>query len=124
MPVSRSANSYLDCRLVLDAAIAAGGGRYELASPGKALHWRQRAYTFRRILRDNAVAATIIPGLSPSTPYDHIELIADGPVVIIRLVAPKGILTDALGNPIDLKPTAPSEDELDLEAQRLLADRG
>jgi hypothetical protein len=38
---------YADLQPVLDAALAAGGGSYTLATRGDAVHWRQRAYKFR-----------------------------------------------------------------------------
>lgn len=40
---------FSDVREVLDAALAAGGGSYECGSHGQAVHWRQRAYRFRKL---------------------------------------------------------------------------
>lgn len=38
---------YADLVPVLDAMLDAGGGTYTLATPGDAVHWRQRVYKFR-----------------------------------------------------------------------------
>ena len=35
---------YADVREVLDSALSHGGGEYQLATHGMAVHWRQRAY--------------------------------------------------------------------------------
>lgn len=128
MPVSKSLNSYVDCRVVLDAALEAGGCRYSLASHGKAINFRQRIYSYRSLLRDQKAAQSIIPGLLPTTEYDSLEVTFDpiqDNVLIIKLVSPKGILTNLTGEPISFssKPPEPA-DELDLEAKQLIAKHG
>lgn len=40
---------YDDVRQILDAALASGGGTFDLPTHGKAVHWRQRAYKFRKL---------------------------------------------------------------------------
>lgn len=57
---------YADVRSILDSALAAGGGEYECPDHGSAVHWRQRAYRFRKLY-----AETISPRESP---YDAIVM--------------------------------------------------
>ena len=40
---------YDDIRQVLDAALKLGGGKHNCPSHGMAVHWRQRAYKFRKL---------------------------------------------------------------------------
>lgn len=40
---------YADIQPILDAALSAGGGSYTLPTHGAAVHWRQRAYKFRKL---------------------------------------------------------------------------
>lgn len=61
-PISRL-GQYADIQQILDACIASGGeGTVDLPDHGKAMHWRHRAYTFRK-----KYAEAVHP--SPS-PYD------------------------------------------------------
>lgn len=130
MPNSKSLTMYHDVKLVLDAAIAAGGGVYTLPTHGKAVHWRQRAYNYRRLLRESKIASSIIPGLDPTTPYDTIELVItdrDSCDVIIRQIQVKGVLRDAEGKPINVTPSSPApepQDELDALALDLINTKG
>lgn len=63
MTKSNRLGMYADCRKVLDAALAAGGGEYECPDHGAAVHWRQRAYRFRKLY-----ATTL--GEKAESPYD------------------------------------------------------
>lgn len=61
---------YDDVRQILDAALESGGGTFDLPSYGVAVHWRQRAYSFRKlyaetIARDKSLAMS---------PYDRLTL--------------------------------------------------
>lgn len=56
---------YADVRTILDQALAAGGGSYTLATHGEAVHWRQRAYRFRKLFAE-------ILGPDEPSPYDSI----------------------------------------------------
>lgn len=56
---------YADVRSILDQAMAAGGGSYELSTHGQAVHWRQRAYRFRKLYAE-------IIGADETSPYDSI----------------------------------------------------
>jgi len=39
---------YADVKQILDAALASNGGEFILSTHGEAVHWRQRAYRFRK----------------------------------------------------------------------------
>jgi hypothetical protein len=61
---------YDDVRAILDAALQSGGGSLELPSYGKAVHWRQRAYKFRKLYAEILAQDK---SLSMS-PYDRLTL--------------------------------------------------
>lgn len=104
---------YADVRAVLDAALEHGGGTFTAADHGAAVHWRQRAYRFRK-----AYAEMLGPkGMSP---YDVLVLprLADGASeVVINIRQTAGTFTPANDG---LSPT--SNDEL-LEAAESLRRR-
>lgn len=105
MSASKSLVHYQDIRAILDAAISKGGGRFELPTPGKATHWRQRAHTFRKLLVEAEYKHNLIPGIVPTTPYDDWELTIDPVnkcIVVISPLTKKGKLTDMQGNDIDI----------------------
>lgn len=56
----KSISAYQDEKKILDAALASGGGTLQFETPGQAIHFRQRVYTLRKILRENAS-----PAMSP-----------------------------------------------------------
>ena len=61
---------YDDVRQILDAALQSGGGSFELPTHGLAVHWRQRAYKFRKLY-----AQTLASDDSFSmSPYDKLTL--------------------------------------------------
>lgn len=103
MTLPTSINAYNDVRSILDAAVSAGGGRYELPSEGLAIRWRQRAYKLRKLLWDEG----------KETQYDDFEFVLDGPIVLIKR-KPVHRLTDLDGN--ELAPAVEDEDELLEEA--------
>lgn len=81
---------YEDVRAVLDAALKSGGGDYELPDYGKAVWWRQRAYTFRKLYAD-------IQYPTPS-PYDTLsfkKVEEGGAVVKIVVGQQRGIFRPA-----------------------------
>lgn len=82
---------YQDIRAVLDEALASSGGNFTLATHAAAVHWRQRAYKFRK-----HYAETIAP--SPSK-YDvlTLSLADDSSTVVISLIGTKGVFTPASG---------------------------
>lgn len=120
--VGKTLSQFLDVIPVLDAAIAAGGGRYTLPTSGQAVNWRQRAYTLRSIMRKADQARhDKIPGYSPSTPYDGINLSIDGEAVVIKLLKIQGSLTSLDGVPVETKEIfTADQDPLTNEDQELV----
>lgn len=97
---------YADVKSVLDRAIAAGGGRFVLSSPGQATRWRQRAYYFRQLERK----------YNRSTLYDSIFLRiekGDPGAVLIELSTTQGVLEDREGRPLDAGQHMDKEPSLD-----------
>lgn len=99
---------YADVKTILDAALAAGGGRYVLPSHGKAVYWRQRANKFRKAFAEANTAS----------PYEAISFPRLGPedcTVEIRVLAPEGHFIPRGGA------VTPAEDNgLEAAAQALL----
>lgn len=124
MPTAKDIAYYNDVRLICDTAIARGGAKYQLPTKGKAVHWRQRAYTFRKLARVLAQKSLPDIGLIASTPYDRLEFVfdEDPTIVIIRYSELKGQLMDLAGAPITetVTPTEPIDDELLLIANDLV----
>lgn len=79
--VANRLGMYADVRQILDAALASGGGSFELSNHGQAVHWRQRAYKFRKLY-----AQTLASDDSFSmSPYDKLTLpqIADDSSTVV-----------------------------------------
>lgn len=113
MTKSNRLGMYADVRAVLDAALAAGGGTFVCPSHGAAVHWRQRAYRFRKLYAETL-------GPKAMSPYDVLvlpRLPVGGCEVAITIRQTAGIFTPANDA---LAPT--SNDEL-LEAAEELARR-
>lgn len=103
---------FADVREVLDSALAHGGGSFQCATHGDAIHWRQRAYRFRKLY-----AETIGP--KAMSPYDVLVLPRvpdDSATVIITVRQTAGIFTPA-GPRVD---ALADEEDLMAEAQALL----
>lgn len=102
---------YADVRQVLDAALAHGGGEFECASYGDAVHWRQRAYQFRKHYAE-------VMGPKAMSPYDALvlpRLAKDSATVVIQVRQIAGVFRPA-GPPV----AVPDEDDaLLLEAEAL-----
>lgn len=82
---------YADIRSILDAALAAGGGTFTCDSHGAAVHWRQRAYRFRKLYAETL-------GLKVMSPYDVLvlpRLPEDGCEVTIVIRQTAGVFTPA-----------------------------
>lgn len=86
MALSKSIQSYLDVQQILDAALASGGGEYELEDIKQATRWIQRAYMFRTILQRQSVGPT---------KYDVISLHKRGNIVEIRCTGQSGVFRPA-----------------------------
>lgn len=111
MMKSNRLGMYADVRQVLDAALAAGGGTFSCESHGAAVHWRQRAYRFRKLYAETL-------GPRAMSPYDVLvlpRLPDDGCEVSIVIRQTAGVFTPAHGGQA---PT--SNDEL-LEAAEELS---
>ncbi len=93
---------YDDVRAVLDAALQSGGGEYVLPSHGLAVHWRQRAYKFRKLY-----AQTLASGDDfAMSPYDRLtmpQLPDDSSTVVINVREAVGTFTP------NREPYAPQE---------------
>lgn len=91
MTKSNRLGMYADVRQVLDSALASGGGTFRCESHGAAVHWRQRAYRFRKLY-----AETIGP--QRMSPYDVLvlpRLAEDSSEVAITIRQTSGIFTPA-----------------------------
>lgn len=66
-----------DVKEILDAALAAGGGTYTCLTYGAAVHWRQRAYRFRKLYAE-------IHGVKNSSVYDKLTMprVVEGDTVV------------------------------------------
>lgn len=74
-----------DVRLVLDKAVAARGGTFRCAAHGTAVHWRQRAYQFRKLYRDKIGGET--------SPYDRLtfrKILPDSCDIVISVIETPG----------------------------------
>jgi hypothetical protein len=81
MPVSKNLGTYSDVRVVLDAALRHGSVTYKLKTTGSAVNFRQRCYAFRKVLLQEMMKTPLLPGIVPSTPYDHLAFTTDGTAV-------------------------------------------
>lgn len=102
---------YADVRSVLDAALEFGGGTFMCDTHGAAVHWRQRAYRFRKLYAETL-------GPKAMSPYDVLvlpRLAPDSSEVVITIRATGGVFTPANDG---LAPT--SNDEL-LDAAEAIA---
>jgi hypothetical protein len=102
---------YKDVKAVLDQALVAGGGAYELPDHGKAVRWRQRAYEFRKLYAENHL----------NSPYDQLTFPRLGPADCIVRINPndtRGVFHPAVdGTPIETKIPAVPDDLQDLANQ-------
>lgn len=113
--MTRRISLYQDVKAILDQALVAGGGSYELLDHGKAVRWRQRAYEFRKLYGETHM----------NSPYDQLTFPRLGPtdqVVQIKRNETKGVFRPAVGErPIEAKiPAVP--DELQDVANQLAKD--
>lgn len=106
---------YTDVQEILDAALAAGGGTYTCSTHGQAVHWRQRAYRFRKLYAE-------IHGAKQASLYDRITMPRVEPDevhVTLTLRQHVGTFTPLEGGtPLDLT----TGDDLLEEALRLAKD--
>lgn len=98
---------YSDVQQVLDAALASDGGEYVLDTHGKAIHWRQRAYKFRKLYAE-------ILGPNTQSPYDAIIIrrpVEGSGKLILDIRRLEGEFRPT-NPPTDFNPSLPEEDDL------------
>jgi hypothetical protein len=124
MSLTRNLGQYEDVRKVLELALANGGGRYVLDSAKATFRWRQRAYMYRKLLREELVAKREQFGTSTITPYDSLLITLSGNCVIITISAPSGVFETLSGEVVSTD-TASDSTAIDLtEAEELIRDLG
>lgn len=83
---------YDDVRQILDAALTSGGGQFDLPSHGMAVHWRQRAYKFRKLYAQTLAADDSFS----MSPYDRLtmpQIPDDSSTVVINVREVVGTFT-------------------------------
>lgn len=118
MPLSKNIGSYRDCRAAFLTANKEGFIKITFPTYGKAHHFRQRAYNYRKLLHAKQ-AETTVEGVATETPFDHLKLYLTGPFnneLVIEVNEVDAVVTDINGNPIDLTVEEADEPELDLDA--------
>lgn len=126
MGLSNVLSDYHDIKPILDQAVAHKGGTYQLETSGQAVHWRQRAYKFRKLLR-TLRGESRVPGTSVETAYDGLVMDLDGPTVSFSWREPKGTFVAPKGS--TAKPVVETlverhEDDLLAAARKLVEERG
>lgn len=104
--ISQISAQFASVKAILDSALQHGGGRYEAPTYGAAVHFRQRAYAFRKAYREACYPE--------ASPYEILTLrrIEKGETtVIIEPQTLSGTFIPAEGDPI----IPPSEDDPLLE---------
>lgn len=121
---------FSDVSQILDTALAAGGGRYVLSTPGKAVRWRQRAYSLRKLLHKiDAERKQAVPGAIATSPYDlmFLRIIPDDLCAVqIEIRKPEGTLTAFDGGALPLAPiqSIPTGDPFAEAAEELIRSLG
>jgi hypothetical protein len=79
--ISNRLGMYDDVRQILDAALASGGGEFALTTYGQAVHWRQRAYKFRKLYAETLASDKSLA----MSPYDRLTMprIDEGSNVVV-----------------------------------------
>jgi hypothetical protein len=127
MPLPKHLSAYLDIKQVFDSAIAgASDVTLTFASTSAALRWRQRAYTYRKLLREARSKSPLA-----ETPYDNLLIrLVPGEPKMMRLElnsAEKSVTSITFDNPdaallpfASLPPTEVEDDPLLLSAESIL----
>lgn len=124
--MKKNPNEYSDCAVILDLALARGGGIYTLPNYAAAVRWAQRAYNLRKALRE-LQEPTLLPGQAPFTKYDDVVLRVEKKredkscphTVTIELKRMQGVLTDLDGNKIEptpLQSATPAKSEAEINS--------
>lgn len=104
---------YHDIKVVLDAALAHGGGTYSAPTPGAAVQFRHKCYTFRKAYREASHLAS---------PYDRLiirKLPKGATEVVIEPNTLPGTFTPAEGPPVEPPSEILADDPLLREALRI-----
>ncbi len=83
---------YDDVRQILDAAMQSGGGEFALTTYGQAVHWRQRAYKFRKLYAETLSSDKSLA----MSPYDRLtmpRIDKDSTIVVIKVREITGTFT-------------------------------
>ena len=106
---SQIATQFADVKQLLDQCLEHGGGAFTAKSSGAAVHFRQRAYTFRKKYREAMDPA--------ASPYDRLTIkkLAKGASrVEIEVIKLDGVFEPGTGGPVrvDPIPDLAGDDEL------------
>lgn len=112
--VAQVTTQFADVKEILDKCLHHGGGSYVAPSPGSAVQFRHRCYTFRKAYREAVAPA--------ASPYDRLTIrkLAPGStrVEIAEARAP-GVFIPADGDPVQVEPPVEDDDPLFQEAMEL-----
>ena len=97
-PRSIRLGMFADLVPILDAALAANGGTYCLPSHGAAVHWRQRAYKFRKMYAETYGGASkydtlTLPRIEPE--QSHVVIKVNQPAGVFSPNNPVAVLDEA-----------------------------
>lgn len=114
----KSISQYQAEKNILDQALASGGGTLTFATHGQAVHFRKRAYSLRKIIREN---------MSPAfSPYDRLTipgLAPDQTEVIIKVAEIKAVFVpNPEGTPVIGTAEIEDDDPLLAEALKIAGD--
>lgn len=113
-PQSRDLATYHDVEELLEQArLDPKGIQFDLGSKGSALRWRHRAYTFRKLLREqNAELIADLPGATAATKFDNLVIaVASATVTITKQPHPSNLRT-LNGEPLTITEVEVIDDEL------------
>jgi hypothetical protein len=111
--VSNRLGMYDDVRQILDTALASGGGSFDLPTHGLAVHWRQRAYKFRKLYAEILASDK---SLSMS-PYDRLtmpQIPDDSSTVVINVREVIGTFTPNREPYAPIEVAAPGDELFDV----------
>lgn len=125
MPLSRNLGQYNDVKEVLDYAVANSGGRYIMADRKTAIRWRQRAYMFRKLLREDMEVRRATLGFTVTTPYDDLLITLQDNIAVLTISKMQGRFERLDGTaPADPNAVLESDDELEDIAAKLIKEIG
>lgn len=85
MAMSRTLVAYADCQMAMDRALdSAYGIALPFETVGSAVHFRQRCYSFRKLINEQAEGEKE-SGIYSGSSYDTLIVSLDGKVIKIRV---------------------------------------